>query len=266
MAKKYITDEINVGEHSLNSPMMVTLNSLTTAITTEANGNVGIGTINPTSEKLTVQGNIQLADFNPSAILDAAGNMVVSADPYSLDYGFANNAIVHNPIFASTVFNTMGSESMRIDESGNVGIGTTSPESGIRLDVSGNIRSSANMLCSLDVVASGNVLCSGDVVASYSSDKRLKDNLKHISKPIEKIKKIGGYEFDWNDNQDTYVGHDVGVVAQEIEEIMPELVDTRKNGYKAVKYEKLVALLIESIKEQQKQIEELKFKLDGFTK
>jgi hypothetical protein len=101
----------------------------------------------------------------------------------------------------------------------------------------------------------------GDVIAFGSSDKRLKDNITPISNPIEKIQKIGGYEFDWNDKQDTYEGHDIGVIAQEIEEVLPELVTTRDNGYKAVKYEKIVALLIEAIKEQQKQIEELKSKI-----
>jgi len=100
-----------------------------------------------------------------------------------------------------------------------------------------------------------------DIIAFASSDKRLKDNITPISNPIKKIQKIGGYEFDWNDKQDTYEGHDIGVIAQEIEEVLPELVTTRDNGYKAVKYEKIVALLIEAIKDQQKQIDELKSKI-----
>ena len=53
-------------------------------------------------------------------------------------------------------------------------------------------------------------------------------------------------------------GHDVGVIAQEIEEVLPEVVQTRDNGYKAVKYEKIVPLLIEAIKELKQEIEELK--------
>ena len=56
----------------------------------------------------------------------------------------------------------------------------------------------------------------------------------------------------------SYKGHDVGVIAQEIEEVLPEVVTTRDNGYKAVKYEKIVPLLIEAIKEQQEQIDELR--------
>ena len=53
-------------------------------------------------------------------------------------------------------------------------------------------------------------------------------------------------------------GHDIGVIAQEIEKVLPEIVTTRDNGYKAVKYERLVALLIECVKDQQIQIDELK--------
>jgi hypothetical protein len=100
----------------------------------------------------------------------------------------------------------------------------------------------------------------GDIVASESSDRRLKDNIKPITNASEKINKIGGYEFDWNDNQELYKGHDVGVIAQEIEEVLPEVVETREDGYKAVDYKKIVPLLIEGIKDLQKQIDELKNK------
>jgi len=100
----------------------------------------------------------------------------------------------------------------------------------------------------------------GDIVASDTSDKRLKDNIKPIQNACEKINKIGGYEFDWNDKQKLYEGHDVGVIAQEIEEVLPEVVKTRENGYKAVDYKKIVPLLIEGIKDLQKQIDELKNK------
>ena len=100
----------------------------------------------------------------------------------------------------------------------------------------------------------------GDIVASESSDIRLKDNIKPIEDALGKIDKIGGYEFDWNDKQELYEGHDVGVIAQEIEAVLPEVVETREDGYKAVDYKKIVPLLIQAIKEQQKQIDELKNK------
>lgn len=104
------------------------------------------------------------------------------------------------------------------------------------------------------------VSATGDIIAYASSDERLKDNIKPIAWAVDKINRIGGYEFDWNNNSE-HSGHDIGVLAQEIEEVLPEVVVTRDNGYKAVRYEKIVALLIEAVKEQQLQIEELKSKL-----
>ncbi len=100
-------------------------------------------------------------------------------------------------------------------------------------------------------------------ISGVSSDRRLKDDIKPIENPIEKIKKISGNTFTWNDKQDEYTGYDIGVIAQEIEEILPQVVTTRDNGYKVVKYEKIVPLLIEAIKEQQLQIDELRRELDN---
>jgi len=112
-----------------------------------------------------------------------------------------------------------------------------------------------------------------DVVAYYSSDERLKENIKEIENPIEKVKQIRGVEFDWKDGyEDIHIntGHDVGVIAQDVEKVVPELVENRENGYKGVKYDRLVGLLIEGMKEQQKQIEELQSEIkelkDGSSK
>ena len=106
----------------------------------------------------------------------------------------------------------------------------------------------------------GSINASGDITAYFSSDERLKDNLTPIVGALDKINQIGGYEFDWNNNSE-HSGHDVGVIAQEIEKVLPEVVATRNNGFKAVRYEKIVALLIQAVKEQQLQIDELKSKL-----
>ena len=103
-----------------------------------------------------------------------------------------------------------------------------------------------------------------DVVAYASSDERYKDNIIPIRNPNEKIKQIGGYTFDWNDKHEIFKGKkDIGVVAQEIEKVLPEIVETRDNGYKAVKYEKIVALLIESNKELLKRVEDLEANLSA---
>ena len=107
---------------------------------------------------------------------------------------------------------------------------------------------------------------SGDVIAFGSSDRNLKDNIQPIENPLEKMDKIGGYTFVWNNKQSTYQGKDVGVVAQEIQEVLPEIVSGRANGYLGVKYEKIVPLLIESIKELKKEVEDIKQKCDCLNK
>jgi hypothetical protein len=111
----------------------------------------------------------------------------------------------------------------------------------------------------------GRIDASNDIIAYSTSDERLKENVKPIDNALSKILKIGGYEFDWKplteEEKKTIhgnEGHDVGVLAQEIEKVLPEVVTQRDSGYKAVKYDKMVALLIEGMKEQQSQIEELK--------
>ena len=98
----------------------------------------------------------------------------------------------------------------------------------------------------------------GDVIAYSSSDYRLKDNVKEIDNALDKVSQIRGVEFDWNENQTVYEGHDIGVIAQEVEKVAPEIVVTRDDGYKAVNYQKLTALLIEAVKELKEEIKELK--------
>ena len=110
----------------------------------------------------------------------------------------------------------------------------------------------------------GRIDATNDVVAYSSSDIRFKENIKPIENALEKISKISGNTYDWKEEnkiEHGYEGNDVGVIAQEIEAVLPQLVQTRESGFKAVKYDKLVALLIEGIKEQQKQIDELKSRL-----
>jgi len=99
----------------------------------------------------------------------------------------------------------------------------------------------------------------GDIVAFYSSDERFKDNIKKIDNPLEKVLSIGGYTFDWNETSGKKdYGSETGVIAQEIEKLgLPGVVETREDGHLAVRYDKLVPLLIESIKELNDKVEEL---------
>ena len=114
----------------------------------------------------------------------------------------------------------------------------------------------------------GRFEASNDIVAFSTSDKRWKNNIVKIDSPLEKISQISGVEFDWIEDEPLHgnKGHDVGVIAQEIELVIPEAVQTRESGMKAVQYDKIIPLLIESIKEQQKQIDELKQIINGYTR
>jgi len=109
----------------------------------------------------------------------------------------------------------------------------------------------------------GRIDASNDVVAFSSSDIRWKTNIKLIESPLEKLQKLSGVEFDWIEDWEVHGngGNDVGVIAQEVEEVLPQAVQTRDSGMKAVRYEKLIPLLIETVKEQQRQIDELKNKI-----
>ncbi len=75
---------------------------------------------------------------------------------------------------------------------------------------------------------------------------------------VNLIKQINGVRFDWKDNDES----SAGVIAQEVEEIMPEIVHTNDDGIKSVNYNGIIGLLVEAIKEQQNQIEELKSQIN----
>ena len=107
-----------------------------------------------------------------------------------------------------------------------------------------------------------NVYATADVYAYYSSDPILKENKELIDNPLEKICKLGGYSFDWKESAKEHGEHlkgkDYGIMADEVQSLFPELVQTRDNGIRAVKYDKLVPLLIEGIKELKQELNMIK--------
>ncbi len=151
---------------------------------------------------------------------------------------------------------------------------TVSNDTGIKFNTSGssgtptlNVDSSANWnfknTVGTNVVTISNggaLVASGDVTAF--SDARVKENVETIPNALESVKQMRGVIYN-------KIGADtqsVGVIAQELEEVVPQLVHTDEEGMKSVAYGNITAVLIEAIKEQQVQIEELKAKLDGLTK
>ena len=128
-----------------------------------------------------------------------------------------------------------GPEKVRITANGEVGIGTPTPAE--KLDVNGNVIADDHL---------------------FHSSKRWKTNIKPISDALDKVQRLRGVAYDWKADGK----HDIGLIAEEVGEVIPEIVVYEENGVdaKSVAYARLVALLIEGMKEQQKQIDTLKIK------
>jgi hypothetical protein len=119
--------------------------------------------------------------------------------------------------------------------------------------------------------SNGKFHAANDIIAfsTTPSDQRLKDDVSTIDSALEKVKSLRGVEYIWNDGG-RKGKKDIGFIAQEVEQVIPEIVSDQKlpfvgdgeTEYKTVDYEKMVAVLVEAIKDQQKQIDELKEKLN----
>jgi hypothetical protein len=191
---------------------------------------------------------------NAGTFLGANGDTAVSLGNVTGNTGSIQTGNTASSAVRNLVINPLVS-----GQGGNVGIGQSNPQ--YRLDVTGSTRITLALAVGTITPSAtvGRIDASNDVVAFSTSDINFKTNIYPISGALDKITQIGGYEFDWIPNQEHhgFTGHDVGVLAQEIEKVLPEVVTTRDSGYKGVKYEKIVPLLIQAIKEQQKQIEDL---------
>ena len=214
---------------------------------------------------ITLSGNI--ANTSGDFTLDVAGDIIFDAD--------GTDIILKDAGTAFGRFKRDSSDFIIKSEGNNNDIVFRGQDGGatitaLTLDMSeggtalfrGNISGSS-------VSSSGDILADGDVVAYNSSDMRLKNNLQVIEGALDKIDGINGYEFDWNDKSPGWArqrGHDVGVVAQEVQKIHPEIVEERKNGYLGVDYKRLVPLLIQSIKELKDEVDEIKQKCDCLNK
>ena len=139
------------------------------------------------------------------------------------------------------------------DASGGAGtvniIDDTSPQLGGNLDLN-----------SKNITGTGNIDITGTVTATdinSASDIKLKKNIKAIKNPISKIMEIEGVSFNWKSNNKP----SLGVTADHLQNILPELV--KEDDIKSVNYNGLVGLLIECVKNQQKQIDELRDQLNN---
>ena len=227
-----------------------------------SSGNVGIGTVSP-SEALDVRGNIRLGpttDSNADYYIKSAGQLTISAnDSSSQDSTYTSLTLTSGvsqdqstiSLFGSSVakyitMSTANTERLRIDASGNVGIGTTSPSGMLHLNNAALFTSTGNLTCTGDVVSFGSL-----------SDRRLKKNIETIQteKALDIVSKLRAVSFDWKEdifNEEKRNTSDLGFIAQEVEALVPEAVSEYKEVssgevYKNIKHERLVPYLLSAI-------------------
>jgi len=211
--------------------------------------------------------------------VDAAGTInythpTFDGDDISVDTGALTGATVISDLDFNITTNTdghvtdaNGSVSTRTLTAGNLGLGSGDDVTfgTLRIDdaTASTSKTTGALIVDGGVGIAGALNVGGDVVAYASSDERLKDNIELISNPIERVQALKGVTWDWNSNADELQQSlpNVGVIAQDVEKVLPQLVTDRDNGFKGVDYAKLTGLLIEAVKDQQKQIDELKSKL-----
>jgi len=248
-------------------------------------GNVGINTISP-YEKLQVK---SPSSTSPAIVADGAAvngcvNMAhgyagqngdyintygtqYSSGAMVLGYGVKPSTTANDTFLCSADNSNFTRGALVIDDELRFWQGAAA---------NGTLNNNFSMTERFRLTAAGTGHFDGDVVAYSStvSDKRLKENITTIDNALDKVMALRGVEYDWTATSRKGT-HDIGLVAQEVEEVLPELVtehelctgefggEGNEKIFKTVNYDKMVGVLIEAIKEQQQQINELKEKLNG---
>jgi len=242
-------------------------NGTLTANAINSSGYVGVGMTSPlrnlqvngkaifgTSSEPQPGGSTHTVDIiaagsnSPLALRGGSGVMEFWKDSipsYAVAYGMAipGQSIGNNLTFST--FNGLSWAGRMVIQSsnGNVGVGTTSPGQKLQVGSSGD--------GSVAIANAWNTF----------SDIRLKKDLSPIQNSCAIVNQLNGYYFYWKKGKDKT--RQIGVVAQEVEKVLPELVKTGSDGIKTVDYPKLSAVLIEAVKTQQKQIDALQKRLDA---
>ena len=165
-------------------------------------------------------------------------------------------AFSFDTILAESSFS--GTNGVIVDKTGitvNVRLDTTK----ITLGSSINLRVPTVVNSTLS--ASGNITCAQDIIAYASlSDERLKNDLVKLESPLTTVTTLNGYEFTFNNEAPEHLANkkSYGLIAQEVEKVLPYAVDQRPSGFKGVDYEKVIPLLVECIKELKIEIDTLK--------
>ena len=212
----------DTGSHILATTAGITLTLPTSAV----NGSI-ISLSNITTGTITLSYSGSAGTDGPTS-LEAGGSLMLISDGGS------------SPFWRKFFFS--GGTATKI-QMGGLGVGTTAS------------------------ATTGEIRATNDITAYYSSDRNLKENIQPIENALNKVRSINGVMFDWTDEyinsrggEDGYFvrRRDTGLIAQEVEEILPEVVGTREDGFKAVKYDRLAGLIIQAINELADEVDKLR--------
>ena len=279
-----VAGNINTGGSNNNFVGQVRAQTIVSnsTITGSTIGNVGanlVGLINTNAQPyITSLGTLSALSVT-SSISGASiyGLVSTNAQPYITSLGTQNNLTATGTVTfsgassvllgANTNVKITGGTSgqyLVTDGSGNISWSSiTGSNNQVPYFVAGTLTGTSNLTyngAGSVFYVNGSIGATGDIVAYYTSDFRLKTDLLPITDALNKVNSLRGVTFNWNDlaaNKDTTV-REAGIIAQEVQSVLPEVVTERENGYLAVHYEKMIPLLIEAIKELKAEVESLK--------
>ena len=211
----------------------------------------------------TLQGK-QIADTYQSLIKTCDNNSITGSIQLTDGCGIATSLCINTASNGITVDgDSTFTNDLNVQGYLNVTVNTVSWD----IQVNGNnICDSTNSVkinfSATGTTACGNLSATGDLVAFCTSDRRLKDSLEHINDSQIIVRSLSGYSFDGNEESEEY-GTDIGLIAQDVQEVLPSAVQERDNGFLAVDYVKLIPVLVEEVKRLNGEINELKNKINN---
>ena len=198
-------------------------------------GSLGIGTTNPT-RTLHIQGDARLTGglYDVNNVVGAAGSVLTSTGA-GVSWTSGGSSSITAETASSNIFFPIFSD-----------VASGTPTATYAADDKLEFRPSTGTLFA--------------TVFTSLSDQTQKENIRPIENALELVKQIDGVRYDWIDRHNE---SSIGVIAQEIEKVLPEVVTTNAKGLKTVSYGNIVAVLIEAIKEQQIRIEKLEEQINA---
>jgi hypothetical protein len=232
-----------------------------------ATGGVGIGTNSP-SNQLTVSGDadvtgkIGVGDVSPRAMVTVRGPNHATDGPIMFMYGDGSDQSESGRIrfVEGTAAGTNRGAYIHYDGSANrLHVGTVN---GDNVDTNSMTINRSTRFVGLGVDPTQRLHVNGNALAdahTLTSDARLKENVATLENALDIVGSLRGVRFDWKEDMGDLagVGSDIGVIAQEVAEVVPEVVHETESGFLTVDYAKLVPVLIEAINAQQAEIAEM---------